>query len=766
MKLKLFIYPLLIFLCVLRGYAQQTSPEWEDLQVVSRNTEEPHATFHIYDSEEEAKQGNYESSGNYQSLNGTWKFHFSETPDGRPKTFYQTDYNTGNWDDIEVPGDWQLQGYDFPLYTNSAYPFPKNPPYVDNSYNPVGSYKRSFEVPSEWNGEEVYLHFGGVNSAFYVWINGQEAGYKEGAKTPAEFNITSFLKEGENEVAVEVYRWSDASYLQDQDFWRLSGIERDVYLFAKPKVSIEDFFLKASLDENFKNGLFSGTIFLENPEKKKGDYKVDLKIWDGEEIIFRSEKTVKIKGEVKDSIDFSGSIAEVNKWSAENPHLYTATIDLSKEGESLMATATKIGFRTVEVKGGNLLVNGKPVLIKGVNRHEHDENKGHVISKELMQKDIDLMKNNNINAVRTSHYPDDPYWYELCDKYGLYVVDEANIESHGFGYDEDKTPANKPEFAKMHHDRIKRMVERDKNHPSVIIWSMGNEAGDGPAFVDNYHWIKQKDTTRPVQYERAERGEHFQERHTDIIAWMYADLGSIEKYYVGHYPERPFIWVEYAHAMGNSSGDLIDLWNYVYAHKQLQGGFIWDWVDQGLVKTDSSGTKYWAYGGDFAPKRYHNDGNFVLNGLVNPDRSPHPGLEEVKYVYQNVDFDMLDSTALEFRVKNRFFFTNLNKYDISYEIVENGKPVKQEKLNSFNVAAQDSVTFGIKDAGVSYEPSSEYFINFYVKTRAAENLIPENHLIAKKQFQLKGKGRKTYGRDFRRLWQAESEENRCRDRYS
>ncbi|MGA9589802.1 MAG: glycoside hydrolase family 2 TIM barrel-domain containing protein, partial [Salegentibacter sp.] len=509
-----------------------------------------------------------------------------------------------------------------------------------------------------------------------------------------------------------------------------------------PEVSIEDFFLKASLDENFKNGLLSGTVFIENPEKQKGDYKVDMKIWDGEEIVFQSEKTVKIKGEVKDSIDFSGSIAEVKKWSAENPHLYTVTIDLSKKDENLMATAANVGFRTVEVKGGNLLVNGKPALIKGVNRHEHDENKGHVISKELMQKDIALMKNNNINAVRTSHYPDDPYWYELCDKYGLYVVDEANIESHGFGYDEDKTPANKPEFAKMHHDRIKRMVERDKNHPSVIIWSMGNEAGDGPAFVDNYHWIKQKDTTRPVQYERAERGEHFQERHTDIIAWMYADLGSIEKYYVGHYPERPFIWVEYAHAMGNSSGDLIDLWNYVYAHKQLQGGFIWDWVDQGLVKTDSSGTNYWAYGGDFAPKRYHNDGNFVLNGLVNPDRSPHPGLEEVKYVYQNVDFDMLDSTALEFRVKNRFFFTNLNKYDISYEIVENGKPVKQEKLNSFNVAAQDSVTFGIKDAGVSYEPSSEYFINFYVKTRAAENLIPENHLIAKKQFQLKGKEEK------------------------
>ncbi|MGB8375910.1 MAG: glycoside hydrolase family 2 TIM barrel-domain containing protein, partial [Salegentibacter sp.] len=478
-------------------------------------------------------------------------------------------------------------------------------------------------------------------------------------------------------------------------------------------------------------------VFIENPEKKKGDYKVDLKIWDGEEIVFRSEKTVKIKEEVKDSIDFSGSIAEVKKWSAENPHLYTATIDLSKEGESLMATATKIGFRTVEVKGGNLLVNGKPVLIKGVNRHEHDENKGHVISKELMQKDIDLMKNNNINAVRTSHYPDDPYWYELCDKYGLYVVDEANIESHGFGYDEDKTPANKPEFAKMHHDRIKRMVERDKNHPSVIIWSMGNEAGDGPAFVDNYHWIKQKDTTRPVQYERAERGEHFQERHTDIIAWMYADLGSIEKYYVGHYPERPFIWVEYAHAMGNSSGDLIDLWNYVYAHKQLQGGFIWDWVDQGLVKTDSSGTNYWAYGGDFAPKRYHNDGNFVLNGLVNPDRSPHPGLEEVKYVYQNVDFDMLDSTALEFRVKNRFFFTNLNKYDISYEIVENGKPVKQEKLNSFNVAPQDSTSFKIENAGLSYDPSAEYFINFYVRTKQKEDLIPANHLIAKKQFQLK-----------------------------
>ncbi|WP_416444775.1 glycoside hydrolase family 2 TIM barrel-domain containing protein [Leeuwenhoekiella sp. A16] len=731
-----------IFLLSIKGYSQE-NPEWENLDIVSVNTEKPHATFHVFNTENEAKKGDFGNSGNYKSLNGTWKFHFSETPDTRPADFYKIDFNTSEWDSIAVPADWQMEGYDFPLYTNIEYPFPINPPFVDNSYNPVGSYKRTFTVPKNWQKKEVFLHFGGVNSAFYVWINGEKVGYKEGAKTPAEFDISQYLKEGENELAVEVYRWSDASYLQDQDFWRLSGIERDVYLYAKPETSIQDFFINASLDENYKNGELDANVVLENKSGKKGDYVINFKVWDGNKAIYESDKNLSFKNALLDSVSFSSTIKNIKAWSAEHPNLYTATISLMEDQKTLMSTAVKIGFRSVEIKGGNLLVNGKPIIIKGVNKHEHDENTGHVISKELMLKDITLMKENNINSVRTSHYPNDTYWYELCDKYGLYVVDEANIESHGFGYDEDKTPANKPEFAKMHHDRVERMVERDKNHPSVIIWSMGNEAGDGPAFVDNYHWIKNRDKTRPVQYERAERGEHFKEPHTDVIGWMYAGLPEIDKYYMGSYPERPFIWVEYAHAMGNSSGNLIDLWDYVYTHKQHQGGFIWDWVDQGLAQTDSLGNKYWAYGGDFEPKRYHNDGNFVLNGLVNPDRTPHPGLSEVKYVYQNVGFEMTDSLKFQFKIDNRFFFTNLDQFEFNYELIEDGKSVEKGKLADLNIEPQQSQTISVDALKGKLNADKEYFINFYVKTKTEKDLLPKDFEIAKAQFQLSSAKKKT-----------------------
>ncbi len=731
---RLYFMFLAVFF-VLNSFSQQKR-EWENLEVVSINTEAPRATFYTYNSEAEAKVNDYENSTNYQSLNGIWKFHFSETPEKRPENFYKTDFNTSGWDNIQVPGDWQLQGYDFPLYTNIRYPFPVNPPYVDNSYNPVGSYKRKFNLPEDWDEHEVYLHFGGVNSAFYVWVNGEKVGYKEGTKTPAEFNITAYLNEGENEVSVEVSRWTDASYLQDQDFWRLSGIERDVYLFSKPKTSIRDFFLNATLDEEYEDGILSANIILENKERIKGDFQVNLKIWDDEKIVYQQTKWTNLNNKEKDSLYVSADVEGIRHWNAEDPNLYTVTITLSSAKEMLMATSAKIGFRKVEIKGGNLLVNGQPILIKGVNRHEHDNLNGHVISKESMLKDVELFKNYNINAVRTSHYPNDPYWYELCDKYGIYVVDEANIESHGFGYDEDKTPGNKPEFAKMHHDRIYRMVERDKNHASVIIWSMGNEAGDGINFVKNYHWIKNRDSSRPVQYERAERGKNFKERHTDIISWMYATLDGIGEGYMGSYPERPFIWCEYAHSMGNSTGNLIDLWNYVYEHKQHQGGFIWDWVDQGLVKTDSTGTEYWAYGGDFEPERYHNDGNFVLNGLVDADRTPHPALFEVKDVYQNVAFEVQDSTKYEFKVINRFFFTNLKEFDVNYEILKNGASIKTGTLDEFDVKSQDSAVFRIENLDIPLD-NNEYFVNFYVQTKTEENLIPKGHIVAKQQFQLR-----------------------------
>ncbi|WBL23877.1 glycoside hydrolase family 2 TIM barrel-domain containing protein [Zunongwangia sp. HRR-M8] len=710
----------------------QENPEWQRLDVLSVNTEDSRATFHIYDSEAEALTGDYKKSGNYKSLNGNWKFHFAEVPEKRPVDFYKTDYDTKDWDDIQVPGDWQLQGYDFPLYVSAGFTFKINPPFVDSTYNPVGSYKRTFDLAeSKMNkNNDYFLHFGAVNSAFYVWINGEKVGYKEGTKTPSKFKITQFLKPGKNSIAVEVYRWSSASYLEDQDFWRLSGIERDVYMYKTPKSRVKDFFVTPGLDENYDKGILDGYAVIASENKK---LQLDLRIWDGEKII--SEISKSIVEAKNDTLNFQISELDIKHWSAEKPNLYTLSLSLKDGTKTLMATSAKIGFRTSEIKGGQLLVNGKPILLKGVNRHEHDQNSGHVISRESMLQDIKLFKEYNINAVRNSHYPADPYWYELCDEYGIYMIDEANLESHGFGYDEDKTPANKPEFEKMHHDRIARMMQTNKNHPSIIIWSMGNEAGDGPAFIKNYHWLKKNDPSRPVQYERAERGKSFQEPHTDIIPWMYASVDYIKDNYLGNYPDRPFIWCEYAHAMGNSTGDLVDLWDFVYENPQIQGGFIWDWVDQGFVKTDENGEDYWTYGGDYGPDRYRHDANFVINGLVNPDRTPHPALYEVKDVYKNVDFRLKneENQNFSFEIENRFFFTDLNEYEISYELLKEGKVIKKETLDEIELEPQRVTTW---NSDFEFDENAEYFINFYVKTTSSTNLIPSRHIIAKKQIQL------------------------------
>ena len=736
LSFKFLHYFSLSFIAFSFSLQAQQNPEWQRLDVLSVNTEDPRANFHIYDAEADALTGEYKKSGNYKSLNGSWKFHFAEVPEERPVDFYKSNFDVKDWDNIEVPGDWQMQGYDFPLYVSAGFTFKINPPFVDTTYNPVGSYKRTFDLPKSKfdKNEDYFLHFGAINSAFYVWINGEKVGYKEGTKTPSEFKITQYLKPGENSIAVEVYRWSSASYLEDQDFWRLSGIERDVYIYKTPKSRIKDFFVTPGLDENYDKGILDGYAVITSENKK---LQLNLKIWDGENVI--SEITNPIAEAKNDTLNFQISDLDIKHWSAETPNLYSLSLSLNDGDKTLMATSAKIGFRTSEIKDGQLLVNGKPILLKGVNRHEHDQNSGHVISRESMLWDIKLFKEYNINAVRNSHYPVDPYWYELCDEYGIYMIDEANLESHGFGYDEDKTPANKPEFEKMHHDRIARMMQTNKNHPSIIIWSMGNEAGDGPAFIKNYHWLKKNDPSRPVQYERAERGESFQEPHTDIIPWMYASLDYIKNSYLGKYPDRPFIWCEYAHGMGNSTGDLVDLWDFVYENPQVQGGFIWDWVDQGFVKTDENGEDYWTYGGDYGPDRYRHDANFVINGLVNPDRTPHPALYEVKDVYQNVDIRLKNknSGTFRFEIENRFFFTNLNEYEISYELLKDGEFVKAGTLDDIDLEPQEIL---LKNQTLKLEKGAEYFINFYVKTTKIGKMLPKGHVIAKKQIQLQEGG--------------------------
>jgi beta-galactosidase len=714
----------------------QERKAWEDLSVFKINTEIPRSSFVPYTSEDAAMENSWEGSDLVQTLNGSWKFQLAHSPSGTIDGFYTDEVAKDEWDSIPVPSNWQFHTDDFPLYTNIIYPFEIDPPNIPKDYNPVGSYFRTFEIDSKWDNKEIFLHFGGVNSAFYVWINGKLVGYSEGSKTPAEFNISSFLNGSINSIAVQVIRWSDGSYLEDQDFWRLSGIERDVYLFALPKVATRDIRVISELDDSFKNGRLTIETQLKNYSKANRKGFISYGVYHKGVQIFKEQEPFEINENDEIVTTFSEELPNCLTWSAETPNLYELLVTIKDQSQVVTHSIRQdVGFRHVEVSGGQLLLNGQPILLKGVNRHEHDPDAGHVISRESMLKDIELMKKNNINAVRTSHYPNDPYWYKLCDTYGIYVVDEANIETHGFGYEIEDTPANKPEFRGMHLDRIERMVRRDKNHPSIILWSLGNEAGDGPTFVEAYNWVKDYDPTRPVLYERAEQMTTTTQKHTDVIPWMYATKERIANKYLGKYPERPFIWAEYSHAMGNSNGNLADLWELVHLEPQMQGGFIWDFVDQGLTKIDSAGTKYWAYGGDFAPPRYHNDKNFVLNGIVNADRTPHPALEEVKYVYQNAGFAWKNTDSFVVEVSNRYFFTNLNQFDFGYQLLENGVPLLEGRLD-ISCAPQESVDVQLPLQSFQFKADKEYFINIFGRTKADSPLIPENHILLKGQLSI------------------------------
>lgn len=623
-----------LFLAAAFNFAANAQPaEWENPKINGINKEPARASFMGYDTEKAAIADDYSKSPWFQSLNGTWKFNWVAQPESRPVDFYKDNFDVTKWKDIPVPSDWQMHGYDYAHYVNIAYPFPMNQPFIDHKYNPVGSYKRTFTIPEKWKGSDVFIYFGGVNSAMYLWINGQKVGYSEDSKTPAEFNISKYLRSGENTLSVEVYRWCDGSYLEDQDFFRLSGIERDVFLYATPKTRIADFFATAGLDAQYVNGTLNLDVKLKNSSKDaNANLSLLVNLYDAAtgDKVYSETKKISVAGEGENSLNFSAIVNSVKQWSAEFPNLYNLTLQLTdSKGALVQATGCNVGFRTSEIKNGQLLVNGKAILFKGVNRHESDPVTGHVISVESMIKDIQLMKQFNLNAVRTSHYPNDPMWYKLCDKYGIYLYDEANIESHGYGYNPDKTLGNNPDYLLMHMERTTNMVERDKNHPSIIVWSMGNEAGTGTNFLATYKWTKARDKSRPVHYERAEKDTKITERHTDIQGDMYASIKHIEKYLATD-PDRPFIWCEYAHAMGNSTGNFQDLWDFVESNPKHQGGFIWDWVDQGFYKTNDKGRKYFGYGGDFEPKGTYTDLNFCTNGLVWPDRSIHPAIWEVK----------------------------------------------------------------------------------------------------------------------------------------
>ncbi len=718
--------------------AQETQLyDWENPAVISINKEAPHATLIPYATTEQALAGDPAGSPYYKLLNGDWNFKWVYKPADKPEGFFMPGFVDESWLSIPVPSNWELQGYGIPIYVNIPYEFTEepNPPEVPHNYNPVGSYRSWFTVPEDWDEREVFIHFGAVKSAMYLWINGEKVGYSQGSKLPAEFNITSYLKKGENLLAVEVYRWSDGTYLECQDFWRISGIERDVFLWSAPSVHIRDFWAKASLDENYQNGTLQLDLDIRNygHEKKIKKRVAGYTLYDeyGKMVVPPRTREIALeKGDCCDSISFMEEvIPSVKHWSAEKPNLYTLVLEISDaKGNILEALSCKIGFRKVELKNGMLYVNGEYILIKGVDRHEHSDKTGHVVDEQSMRQDIGLMKMNNINTVRTSHYPNDPLWYQLCDQYGLYIIDEANIESHGIGYHPDRTLGNKPEWMEAHIDRMRRMVERDKNHASVIIWSMGNEAGDGINFEAGTKWIHDRDPSRPVHYERAETRPH-----TDIYCPMYPGLAYLEKWALGNDP-RTLIMCEYAHSMGNSTGNLNEYWELIRKYDKLQGGCIWDWVDQGLLKKDENGNEYWAYGGDYGPEGTFSDYNFCVNGLINPDRSIHPALNEVKKVYQSVIFTADSIFSNKVNIYNEYNFTDLNEFDFIYSVSANGRPISHGDLPPIDCPPGESVSINIPLNEAYTEPGMEYFFNIYMKIKHGGGMLPTGYIIAMEQF--------------------------------
>ena len=709
------------------SWEEDKTPPWQDETVWQINKDTPHAHFIPFQSKDAISNDIY-SSTFLKSLNGTWKFNLVTKPADRPFYFFKDDYDISDWNEIKVPSNWEVEGYDIPIYTNVKFPHDRTPPTIQSHYNPVGSYKRSFAIPESWNGHEIILHFGAVSSAMNVWVNEQKVGYSEDSKTPAEFNITQYLKEGENSLAVEIFRWSDASYLEDQDFWRLSGITRDVYLLAKNKQSVRDFRVYSDLINNYKDGDFKLDIEISNSEENSFAGVIEAELsWAGQAVSEYKKEITLEPGSNK--VNLSEVISNANPWTAETPNLYKLTIVLkNEEGNTIEAFGQDVGFRTIEIKNGQLHVNGKYIYLKGVNLHEHHDVNGHVVDEATMLKDIKVMKAHNINSVRTSHYPQPERWYELCNIYGLYLIDEANIESHGMGY-RDESLAKDTTWMGAHLYRTKNMFERDKNQPSIIIWSLGNEAGNGPNFYATYDYLKEVDKSRPVQYERSEL-----EYNTDIVCPMYLSIANMVKYAESN-PSRPLIQCEYAHAMGNSVGNFQDYWDAIEKYDALQGGFIWDWVDQGLLTKNEKGEEFWAYGGDFGPVDVPSDGNFCNNGLVNPDRVAKPHLLEVKKVYQNIGFKPVNLENGSISVVNKNSFISLDGYLFTWELLEDGVSIQSGKLDNLNILPGESenVTLDLK---FEKKVNSEYFLNIYAITKEEVNLVPSGHIAAFEQFQL------------------------------
>jgi len=712
--------------------------EWENPALVGRSREPPHCTLMPYPDRRTALEGTREASPFHLSLNGRWKFHWAPRPADRPVGFQQPGYDVSAWAEIDVPSNWELQGYGTPIYTNVRYPFSPvdpDPPHLPHGDNPVGSYRREFGLPAAWQGRQVFLHFEGVSSAFYLWVNGEQVGFGKGSRLPSEFNITRFLREGANTLAVEVYRWCDGSYLEDQDTWRLSGIFRDVYLFSTPPVHLREFFVRCDLDGAYRDAVLRVTAKVHNYRAQAaGGRALEVSLLDAEGKPVGADPLV--TGRIEELPAGSEEVSEVEavvvnprKWSAETPYLYQVVLTL-KDGEGRIAEVEqcRFGFRQVEIKRGQLLVNGVAILIKGVNRHEHDPDHGQAVPVSRMIQDLRLLKQSNINAVRTSHYANDPKWYELCDRYGIYLVDECDLESHGVS---DRVPASDPMWTTACVDRMARMVERDKNHPSVIIWSLGNEAGFGDNFRHMAAYARQADPTRPVQYQPA--GE---DPVTDIYCPMYARIEGLVEYARREH-SRPLIMTEYCFAGGNAVGNLQDYWEVIESHTHLQGGFIWDWQDKALRKQAPDGSTYWAYGGDFGPPGTPSDGVFVCCGIVGPDRDPQPELHEVRKVYQPVKAGPVDTGADgRVRIQNKHDFVSLGYLGISWELSCDGEVVQTGLLPALSLAPREEQDVVVPFLRPDLRPGAECWLK--ITFALAEDTIwaERGHVIAWDQFRL------------------------------
>lgn len=733
---------------LLAAFFAADAPDWEDPAVVGRNKEKPRATSFPFPDVHSALTTPRDRSPYVLSLNGDWRFHWVGKPDDRPRGFERDDYDVSRWGAIPVPSCWEIHGYGIPIYTNIRYPFPADPPRIDHAYNPVGSYRTSFRVPDLWKGRAVFIRFGGVYSAFYVWLNGRMVGYSEDSKDPAEFHLTPCLREGMNTLAVEVYRWSDGSYLEDQDMFRFSGIFRDVSLFSTPLVHLRDVFVRTDFDARLENARLSATCTVRNfLGEHSRPQNIDIQIYDARRRPVRVRPVTNGRagdpgddfsiatpaippGEERD-VRLEVQLDRPDKWSAEEPNLYTALFVLRDAGQVLEVRSFDVGFRKIEWRKDGFFVNGARVMLKGANRHEHDPDTGRTISVERMIQDITLMKRHNLNTVRCSHYPNDARWYDLCDRFGLYVVDEANIESHGMGYSLEHSLGNNPAWRMAHLDRTERMVHSQKNHPCVVMWSLGNEAGPGVNFEAAAALVRSLDPARPVHYERYNQV-------ADIDSTMYPSVEDLDR--IGRQKaDKPFFVCEYAHAMGNAVGNLREYWEVFERHPRLIGGCIWDWVDQGLRKytdeepaADGKRRWFWAYGGDFDD--HPNDGPFCCNGLVLPDRTVTPKLLEVKKVYQYVTFERVDLPNGRIRVRNKYALNNLSAFAGRWQLTEDGRAIQEGTFDPPQVLPTQEAEIALRVGKPKLRAGAEYFLRVSLHLREPTPWADRGHEVAWEQF--------------------------------